>query len=254
MSALPVEIAVQDAAGVLVAATNGAHRVELCSGLGVGGLTPSAGLINSAVAVSERPPQGALPGGVHVLVRPRAGGFKYEDTELATMAADVSRIAAYGASGVVVGALTTERQIDEAAMSLLVEAAGDLQVTFHRAFDVLADPVAGLEILMGLGVRRILSSGGAPRSIDGIRLFKDLVLAAAGRIELMAGGGVAVADIPALRNTGINAVHLSARTAGYAGPAGPGGGDNRYDITDAALVRAAVRAASDPDSTQEDQC
>ncbi len=234
-----VEIAVQDVAGVRVALAEGADRVELCVALGLGGLTPSAGLVAAAVAEAA---EAGRTGFVHVLVRPRGGGFVYDTDELETTLADIRFAREAGAGGVVVGALDEAGRIDREALERFVEAAGDLDVTFHRAFDTLADPAAAAETLIDLGVARVLTSGGAERSIDGVDGLRALAQRAHGRLQVMAGGGVRVQDIPALMAAGADALHLSARRAVSGAPSGPGGGDVRYDITDPVAVRDAVAA------------
>ncbi len=237
---LAVEIAVQDRAGVRIALEADADRIELCSALGVGGLTPSAGLISAAVAEAA---QAGHDGFVHVLVRPRPGGFVYTPDEIDLTVADIRFARSAGASGVVVGALDDVGAVDEEAVARFVEAAGDLDVTFHRAIDIVPDPLGALEALVALGVRRILTSGGEARSVDGVGMLAALSAEASGRLQVMAGGGVTVPDILAIAATGVDAVHLSARTIALGAPSGPGGGDPSYDLTDPSVVRAAVAAA-----------
>lgn len=234
-----VEIAVQDVAGVRVALAEGADRVELCVALGLGGLTPSAGLVASAVAEAV---EAGRTGFVHVLVRPRGGGFVYDADEIETTIADIRFARQAGAGGVVVGALDEAGRIDREALERFVAAAADLDVTFHRAFDTLADPAAAAETLVDLGVARVLTSGGAERSIEGVDTLRALAQRVDGRLQVMAGGGVRVQDIPALTAAGVDAVHLSARRTVLGAPSGPGGGDTRYDITDPVAVREAVAA------------
>ena len=234
-----VEIAVQDPAGVRTALAAGADRIELCSALGVGGLTPSAGMIATAVAAARA---AGRSGFVHVLVRPRAGGFVYDDDELGLTVADVIAAREAGVSGVVVGALNASGGVDRGAMEALVAVAGPLEVTFHRAVDAVEDPLATVDRLIDLGVTRILTSGAAPRSIEGTETLAALVERASGRIQVMAGGGVSVADIAQLAAAGVDAVHLSARSTVSGPPSGPGGGDPTYDVTDADIVGAAVDA------------
>ncbi len=183
---------------------------------------------------------------VHVLVRPRGGGFVYDATELVTIEADVRFARESGAGGVVIGALDPSGAVDSPAVARLLTAAGDLDVTFHRAFDTLADPLAAAEELAALGVARLLTSGGAARSIDGAGTLGELSRRLAGRVQVMAGGGVRVEDIPALLGAGVDAVHLSARSSVLGAPSGPGGGDAAYDITDPVAVREAVAAARRP--------
>jgi copper homeostasis protein len=232
-----VEIAVQDIAGVRIALAAGADRVELCSALGMGGLTPSAGLIRAAVAEAGA---AGRTGFVHVLVRPRGGGFVYDVDELALAVADVRFAREAGADGVVIGALDEEGRVESESVQRLAAEAGPLDVTFHRAFDIAEQPGVAAETLAGLGVTRILSSGAASRTIDGAAVLAALAERLAGRVQLMAGGGVRIDDIPAILATGVDAIHLSARDSIVGAPSGPGGGGAAYDITDPAMVRAAV--------------
>ena len=230
-----VEIAVQDAAGARGAMDAGATRLELCQALGVGGLTPSIGLVEAVVAVVG----GAR---VNVLVRPRGGGFVYDADEVAVVAADIAAVARAGAGGVVVGALTPEGAVDAEALRRWRDAAGDLTLVFHRAIDASPDPLGVLDRLAVLGVDRVLTSGGAERSLDGVDMLRRFVARATG-VEIMAGGGIRVGDLPAVVGTGVDAVHLSARAlAGLGAPSGPGGGTSGHDVTDAAVVAAAVAA------------
>ena len=241
---LALEIAVQDAAGALVAQAGGADRVELCSALSAtGGVTPSAALIDAVVAVG-------LP--VHVLIRCRPGPFVYSAEEIRVMAADAAWAMAHGTAGVVFGALTPDCLIDKQAMAAVQDAAAG-RISCHRAMDVAigaGQADAGLDALAGLGVIRVLTSGGAKRSIDGVAMLTRLVERAQGRLEIMAGGGVDPADIAALAATGIDAVHLSARSARDAGlraglSTGPGGGaEVTVDVTDAGIVLAAAEAVA----------
>src|SRR6478752_6395025 len=236
---IAVEIAVQDVAGVRIALAAGADRVELCSALGMGGLTPSAGLVRAAVAAAET---AGRPGFVHVLVRPRGGGFVYDGDEVALTEADIRFAREAGAGGVVVGALDEAGRVDRPAMERLAAAAGDVELTFHRALDIVGDAVLAIDALAELGVTRVLTSGGVIRSIDGVAGLRALADRSAGRVQVMAGGGVRVEDIPALVAAGVDAVHLSARDTVHSAPSGPGGGAATYDITDPTAVRAAVAA------------
>lgn len=238
---LQVEIAVQDVAGVRIALEEGAARVELCQALGLGGLTPSAGLIEAAVAASAA---ASAPGFVHVLVRPRGGGFVYDADELDTVVRDIRLARSLGAGGVVVGALTENGALDEAAIAAFVVAADGIDVTVHRAVDASADPVASVLALAGHGVRRVLTSGGGVDCRTGLPALERMVAEVDGRLEIMSGGGVRVTDIADLAAVGVDAVHLSARGRDErGGPSGPGGGVDGFDVTDAAIVRAAVAAA-----------
>ncbi|WP_331226817.1 copper homeostasis protein CutC [Georgenia sunbinii] len=229
-----LEVAVQDDAGAAVALAAGADRVELCAALELGGLTPSIAMVEAVVATG-------IP--VHVLVRPRTGGFRYSATEVTLMVRDIEAIVDTGAAGVVVGALTAEDLLDRHALAALRDAAEGREVTVHRCVDVLADPAAGVETLARLRVSRVLSSGGARTAPAGTAMLRRMVEAADGRLEVMAGGGVRAEHIPDLVATGVAALHLSARTpVDDAGPAGPGGGRGGYDVTSPELVAAAVAA------------
>lgn len=240
-SPLPVEIAVQDAAGARVALEAGASRVELCQALELGGLTPSAGLIEATVQAAAA---ASVPGFVHVLVRPRGGGFVYDDDELDMIERDIRFARALGVDGVVVGALTDAAALDLVAIERFMDAAGDLDVTVHRAVDASVDPLGAVVSLAASRVRRVLTSGGAVDCRTGIEVIAAMAAETHGALEIMAGGGVRIDDIGALAAAGVDAVHLSARGhAGRGGPSGPGGGEIGFDTTDAAIVRAAVTAA-----------
>lgn len=229
-----VEIAVQDAEGARVALAAGADRLELCQALETGGLTPSLGILDAVVAAVD-------PAKVNVLVRPRAGGFVYSAEEIAVVTADIRTCVDRGVGGIVVGALTEAGALDAETLGRWRDAAGGTTLVFHRAIDASADPRALFGELLDAGVDRVLTSGGAARSADGIPLLSAFVAAAAGRIEVMAGGGVAPADIPALLEAGVDAVHLSARVRiGTGAASGPGGGASGHDATDPGIVADAV--------------
>lgn len=229
----------QDPAGAATALVAGATRVELCAALELGGLTPSAATIGATRDLTGR------GGWLQVLVRPRAGGYVYTAAELQVARDDVAAAVAAGADGVVVGALTTRGEVDETALRALVDAASGRTVTFHRALDVVADRAAALEVLVAAGVSRVLTSCGAERAVDAVAELGDLVAAAAGRIEVMAGGGVQASHVPSLDAAGVDAVHLSARTP--VPDAGGSGGTGLVWRTDGDLVTAAMRAArADP--------
>jgi copper homeostasis protein len=245
-TSLPVEIAVQDAAGARIALEAGAARVELCQALGLGGLTPSAGLVDAAVEAAAATSAMSF---VHVLIRPRGGGFVYDPDELELIGRDIRMARSLGADGVVVGALTDAGALDIDAIAAFVDVAEGLDVTVHRAVDAAAVPLAAVAALAGLGVRRVLTSGGAADCRAGREMLARMVAEVGGSVEVMAGGGVRVDDIEALAATGVDAVHLSARgRVSRGGPSGPGGGEVGFDTTDAAIVRAAIAATRLPPS------
>ena len=224
------ELAVQDVTGVQVAQAVGVDRMELCTGLALGGLTPSGALIELAVASGVA---------VHVLLRPRAGGFDYSAAERALMVADARAVVAAGAAGVVVGG-TAEGLVDEHLVRSVLDVAGE--VTFHRAFDVLEDSRRAVDTLIGLGVRRVLTTGGRARAVDSLPELAELAHQAGADLEIMAGGGVGPQNVAAVAATGVAAVHASAKrrvdaATGLAlGSADSGG----YETTDESLVRQMV--------------
>ena len=174
---------------VRAAARTGARRVELCERLEVGGVTPSEALLRAVLAT------GALP--VNVLIRPRGGDFFYGGEEVRQMLESIRLCATLGANGVVVGALTPAGDVDLPVMRRLVAAAreGGLSVTFHRAFDETADPLAALEDVIALGCDRLLTSGHAPDAFAGRAMIGELVRRAGSRLIVMAGCGVRPGNI-----------------------------------------------------------
>ena len=210
---MQLEICCGDLASVIAARKGGASRIELCSGLTDGGLTPSMGLIRGAVATG-------IPH-VNVLIRPRPGDFLYSPEELDLMEDDIRGAIAAGANGVVIGVLTPEGEIDTEACTRLIEAAHDqarkenkekADITFHRAFDVSDDPDKSLEAVISLGCDSLLTSGMAPSAMKGIPMLSHLVHKADGRVAIMAGAGINpanAADI--IKATSVNAIHSTAR-------------------------------------------
>jgi copper homeostasis protein len=176
------EVCVDSAEAAMAAEEGGAHRVELCSDLLEGGLTPSAGTIRVA---RER-----VRIGIMAMVRPRGGDFCYTDTEFSVMREDLRTAVALGVNGVVVGILHPDGTIDRERTAELIALARPLPVTFHRAFDVTRDPFEALETLVALGVERVLTSGQEPSAFEGLDLIAKLTRRAAGRIVVMPGGGI----------------------------------------------------------------
>ncbi len=195
-----VEAAVESIGGALAADAEGVDRIELCGLLHDGAVTPSMGLIRHALAVVTTP--------IHVFVRPRVGDFVYDSHDVAVMHADIAAVKAAGAPGVVCGALTRDGRIDRALMSELIAAARPMVVGCHRAFDQLTDQAAGLEILVEIGIAVVLTSGGADRAMDGADQLRRLVTQAAGRIDILAGGGVTPGNVrDLLDRSGVQQVH-----------------------------------------------
>ncbi|WP_432565406.1 copper homeostasis protein CutC [Kineococcus sp. SYSU DK003] len=235
---LNIEVAVTDVDGVRVARAAGAVRVELCVALEVGGLTPSLGLVDRAVEAGG-------PVGVHVLLRPRPGDFVHDADDLDVVLRDARHVLEAGAAGLVAGPLRPDGRFDTEALHRLREVAAGAELTAHRGFDVHPDVEANVEALVGAGVDRILTSGAAASAHDGVARIARTVAAAAGRITVMAGGGVRpdrTGELAAA--TGIADVHLSARTL-----AQPDTGFGARHRTDPVLVARAVRAAPGRDET-----
>jgi copper homeostasis protein len=202
-----IEICTGDLESALAAERGGADRVELCDNLAVGGTTPSAGTIREACR--------RLPIPVHVLVRPRAGDFLPTDTELAAMDHDIQLARNLGASGIVLGLLRPDGTIDRERTARLVALARPLCVTFHKAFDQVRDLGEAVDILIALGVDRVLTSGGSPTAIEGIDRLRSLVDRAGGRIAILAGGGIAKETVETLlAQTGVREIHLGSAVAG----------------------------------------
>ncbi len=184
----------------VASAAGGAGRIELCARLDVGGTTPDVALVERCVAAVRIP--------VFAMVRPRGGSFVYERGEADAMARDIAAMKAAGAQGVVFGALTAGGTIDTALMARLVAAARPLPVTCHKAIDAARDLPEALDALLGLGVDRVLTSGGAATAAQGTDAIAALVRQAGDALAVMAGGGVRAPNVAALVHaTSVSEVH-----------------------------------------------
>ena len=225
-----LEICLEDVPGAAVAERAGADRIELCTDLAQGGTTPSIDRVASVLASVDRV-------GVQVLVRARPGDFVYSAAEIDAMVRDIEAIEALARPpgvtvGFVIGALNGNDRVDVPALTRLRIACGPAPVTFHRAFDVVPDRRSALEALIGLGLDRVLTSGGAPTAEAGLDELAALVEQAQERISILAAGSVRAHNVAeVVRRTGVSEVHLRADQ--------PGGS------TSAEVVRA-VRSALDP--------
>ncbi|MFN3650857.1 MAG: copper homeostasis protein CutC [Armatimonadota bacterium] len=189
------------------AAAGSADRFELCSAMPLGGLTPTLGTLGAIKAELDVP--------VMCMIRPREGGMAYSEGELAAMERDLEHALAAGADGIVFGILTEAAQVDlprcRRFLARVERAAGGraVQTVFHRAFDITADPARALEELIDLGVTRVLTSGRAPDAIDGLDEIRCTVEQAAGRIQVLPGGGIRLDNVAeVVRRTGVDQVHL----------------------------------------------
>lgn len=202
---MKIEICVDNIESALLAQQAGADRLELCGCLALGGVTPPYSLIKAAVDLCDIP--------CHVMIRPRAGDFLFSDLEVEMMEQDIRMAKQLGALGVVIGALTPQAEIDLTCCQRLIKAAQGMGVTFHRAFDLCAEPYVALEQIIELGCERLLSSGQQGSAFEGKEMLYNLVQQAQGRINIMAGAGVNLHNAKVLAElTQVNELHLSAKT------------------------------------------
>lgn len=207
-----LEICVESVAGVDAAIAGGGDRIELCSALALGGLTPPQSLIRYAATA---------PIPTHLLARPRDGSFRYGRAEAALVADDIRSAAEAGLAGVVIGASDASGALDAQLLADWVAHArkeGEkrgrpLSLTLHRAFDLCPYLFEALETAVELGFERILTSGGQPRAVEALEMLASLVKRAEGRIILLAGSGVDAANAPAILETGVTELHASCRSA-----------------------------------------
>jgi copper homeostasis protein len=200
-----VEACVESLEEALAAEGGGAKRLELCANMDVGGTTPSAELFR-AVRARVRIP-------IAMMIRPRGGSFVYSNAELESMRRDLDLAAELGADVAVIGVLDDDRQVDAARTRELVARAGSMPVTFHKAFDVVADQQRGLDVLIDAGVSRVLTSGGADTAIAGAESLTRLAEQAADRISVMPGGKVRGDNVREIvERTGVWEVHARCNT------------------------------------------
>ncbi len=233
--------AVDDA---VAAEQGGANRIELCSALFLGGLTPSTG------AICEAKSRLTIP--VMVMMRPRSSGFCYSPIEMDVMVRDIENAVRAGADGIVFGILKEDSTVDVERCRSIRDLIGDRQAVFHRAFDVTPDPFRALDELISLGVTRVLTSGQQSAAPEGADLIKRLIDYSRGKIEILPGGGIRVQTVKDLvEKTGCKQVHMTAfrprhDTSASARPAVTFNGqllpaESSYEVTDSNLVERIVR-------------
>jgi len=203
---MELEVIGFDLASCLIAETHGANRIELCANPHEGGTTPSYGMIT--IARKNTTIQ------LFPIIRPRGGDFLFSGLEFQTMITDIQQCEQLGCDGVVIGMLTEDGNVDIDRCAELIQHAGAMQVTFHRAFDRVKDPMQSLEEIIDLGCTRVLTSGLRPNVDLGREMLRQLVAAADDRITIMPGSGVRSNNVVELATfTGANAFHSSARSS-----------------------------------------
>ena len=196
-----VEVCANSMESALNAQGAGAQRIELCSELTAGGITPSYGLIKKVIEAMSIP--------VHVLIRPRSGDFYYSDTEFQTMLEDIAICKSLGADGIVSGVLREDLQVDWDRTIALKKATGSCSFTFHRAFDLVANPLETFVKLQEMGVDILLTSGQAITALEGLSLLKQLE-GKSNTCTIMPGAGIRDNNAMHFKKAGFKAIHLSA--------------------------------------------
>lgn len=198
-SAYTFEICV-DAPAAIAASAEFADRIELCSALDIGGITPDIGMMERAASFGVE---------THVLIRPRSGDFTMDSDDVSTAITSIETVRNIGLKGVVIGA-ERDGAVDLKALESMARAADGLDITLHRVIDVVDDPIAALEVAIELGFSRILTSGAAPSAVDGMSRLSQLHDIASNRIEIMAGSGINSANLPEIiAGTPITSFHAS---------------------------------------------
>ncbi|MCW5516273.1 copper homeostasis protein CutC [Muriicola sp. Z0-33] len=232
-----VEVCANSLQSALNAQLAGADRIELCSELGVGGITPSYGLLKKVKEVIRLP--------VHVLIRPRSGDFMYSDSEFQIMKVNILQCREMGFEGIVSGVLNSDFTIDMPRTSELRQLAGDMTFTFHRAFDWIKDPIVGLVQLEKLGIQYVLSSGQKPSAPEGISLLKQLHEKSTD-CKIMPGAGINELSVHEFIEAGFEAIHLSGTKFHRTLPFLP-----EVPMNSAAFLREDYLAVTDPDRIRE---
>lgn len=200
---MTVEVCAYSLESCINAQAGGAGRIELCGGLGEGGTTPSAGLIELVREYIQIP--------LYVMIRPRGGDFVYDFFEEEIMRKDIALAKKLGADGVVLGILEADGQVNIERTKAMVEFARPMKVTFHRAFDLTPDPIKALKAVIETGAERILTSGQKATAPEGIELLRELAQKAGSDIEIMAGAGVNPNNAEQLADAGVHALHFTAK-------------------------------------------
>ena len=199
-----VEVCVQNLEDALLAEREGADRIELCASLETGGLTPSAELVSAVVAQLQIP--------VHVLIRPRGGDFFYSASEADTLLDEVRRAIDLGADGIVSGGLIKDGSIDIELMERVRQNSEGKHLTFHRAFDLVEDPLKSIDHLETIGIETVLTSGQRKRAVDALDFLLQLKKRCQ-NITILPGGGIRPENILKFKDAGFQAIHFSATSS-----------------------------------------
>lgn len=251
-----IEICANSVESAVKAQEGGAYRVELCAGIPEGGTTPSFGDIRMARQLLQQTK-------LHVIIRPRGGDFLYSHLEQEIMLHDIKVARQLGADGVVFGCLTADGSVDVPAMKKLMNAVGDMNVTFHRAFDMCRNPKEALEQIIELGCTRILTSGQEETALQGVPLLKELIEQADGRIIIMPGCGVNPDNILQIaEDTGATEFHFSGRSSYessmlYRNPKVSMGGtvkieEYKKNVTNPEIIKAALSELAIKDAKDDE--
>lgn len=243
MNRIILEVCVDDAEGLDAAIKGGADRIELCSALAIGGLTPSIGQMQLAA-------KAPIP--IMVMIRPRAGSFVWSEDELQIMEAEIAATRELGLAGVVIGANLPDGRLDKIALQRLVKAADGLEIALHHSIDLTPDTAEAVQMAAELGINRILSSGGALKAVSGLERLAEMQSAAQDKITIMPGSGVNIETVTAITNAlpDLSEIHASCSAEieadetllnfGFAVP-----GATRTTSAKVAELRAALDAIAD---------
>ena len=198
-----IEICCSSISSVKNAINYGANRIELCQDLRNDGITPSKRLLNSAIKISTKP--------INVLIRPRIGDFFYSSEEIKLIEYEIKQIKSLPINGIVIGILNRENDLPINVLKKLVQIVKPLDLTFHRAFDIVNNPIKSMNTLIDIGFDRILTSGQSDTAEKGLKMLLELKEKANGKISIMPGGGINENNCHIFLKNGFNEIHLSAK-------------------------------------------
>ncbi|MCW8328015.1 copper homeostasis protein CutC [Photobacterium sp. SDRW27] len=241
-----IEVCIDNIESLHYAQQGGATRIELCSSLALGGLTPNFGLMQLAAKHASIP--------VYAMIRPRQGDFLFSDQDVEIMLADIYAVKKAGLQGVVVGVLNAQGQVDSVILRSLIKEAGSLGVTFHRAIDQCPEPFEALESIMSAGCERVLTSGLEASALDGAEMLRRMVDYCGNKLSIMAGAGVTADNVAEIiQKSNVHEVHLSGKSTRpsnmitYASQAHMGNADVddfSIPVTSAEKVAAVIHAVA----------